>query len=211
MEKVIYQTYPHFYDRMEEFVKENKMINSCDVCFTGDSLVEMYDVSNIPNLKCVNRGIVSDKSQGLLMSLDDRVIATNPKIVFIFIGSNDICDGYTLKQIENNYLDIIHYLKEKINGIKIILATITPPCYYKANHVDNIYSDCRDIIRIEGLNEIIKIIGKKENIVIADLYSLLADNNKSLPVNMTLDGVHLTKEAYDKITNYILPMLTKEK
>ena len=66
------------------------------------------------------------------------------------------------------------------------------------------------IAAIEGLNEIIKIIGKKETIVIADLYSLLADNNKSLPVDMTLYGVHLTKEAYDKITNYILPMLTKE-
>lgn len=206
MEKVIYQTFKHYYDRMEQFTNENEAIKECDICFAGDSIIEMFDVSNFGNYKAINRGIVSDKSQGLLMSLDDRVVAINPRNIFIFIGSNDICDGYTLKQIENNYLDIIHYLKEKLPKTNIILSTITPPCYYIADHVDQIYPECRDINRIEGLNEIIKTIGKKENIVIADVYNLLADENKSLRVDETLDGVHLTTGAYNKIKDYILPL-----
>ncbi len=100
MEKVIYQAYPHFYKKMLEFLKENEVINECDVCFVGDSLTEMMDISYFKDYKCVNRGISSDKSAGILMTLDDRVIATRPKTIFMLIGSNDICDGYTIKQIE---------------------------------------------------------------------------------------------------------------
>ena len=35
--KKIFQTYPHFYEKMNQFLKENETITSCDVCFVGDS------------------------------------------------------------------------------------------------------------------------------------------------------------------------------
>ena len=87
MNRVIYQAYPHFYNKMNAFVEENKTIKSCDICFVGDSLTEMMNVKNFKNLNCVNRGISSDKSAGILMTLDDRVIAINPKQIFLLILS----------------------------------------------------------------------------------------------------------------------------
>ena len=83
MNKVIYQAYPHFYYKMQQFVKENESIKNCDICFVGDSIIEMMDVNNFNNQFCVNRGISSDKSAGVLMTLQDRVIAIHPKKVFI--------------------------------------------------------------------------------------------------------------------------------
>ena len=163
MEKVIYQAYPHFYKRMMEFVKENETVKSCDICFVGDSLTEMMDINGFANMHCVNRGIVSDKAAGILMTLEDRVIAINPKTVFMLIGSNDICDGYTIKQIENNIKDILTMLQKRLGKIRIIVSTILPPCYYKGEHVDMAYPNCRDILRIKALNEVIKSLKDDKN------------------------------------------------
>lgn len=197
MNKVIFQTYQHFYDRMNHFMEENKTVKECDICFVGDSIVEMMEVNDFDGRKCINRGIVSDKSQGVLMTLQDRVIAIKPKIVYLFIGSNDICDGYTIAQIESNIKDIIMMLKENLKDVKIIVGTVTPPCYYKADHVDNAYPDCRDILRLKALNEKIRNLeNKEENVIVFDVYSLLADENDSLRLDDTLDGVHLTLKAY---------------
>ena len=204
MNKVIYQAYPHFYDKMQQFVKENETIKNCDICFVGDSIIEMMDVNNFNNKFCVNRGISSDKSAGVLMTLQDRVIATNPKKVFINIGTNDICDGYTIAQIHANYIDIIEMLTENLKGVEIVITTIMPPCYYEGSHIDNAYMNCRDILKIEELNKVIKLLDKKySNIKVADGYKALADENKSLKLEDTLDGIHLTLSGYEKLKKEI--------
>ena len=204
MNKVIYQAYPHFYDKMQQFVKENETISNCDICFVGDSIIEMMNVSNYKNLNCINRGISSDKSAGVLMTLQDRVIAINPKKVFINIGTNDICDGYTIAQIKSNYIDIIEMLTESLKDVQIVITTIMPPCYYEGPHIDNIYMNCRDILRIEELNKVIKTLDTiYENVKVADGFKALADENKSLRLEDTLDGVHLTLSGYENFKNEI--------
>ena len=207
MKKVIYQAYPHFYKRMNQFVNENHSLDGCDICFVGDSLTEMMDVNNFNNLHCVNRGIVSDKSAGILMTLKDRVIDTKPKKVFLLIGSNDICDGYTIKQISDNITDIIEMLIEEIKGVEIVVSTVLPPCYYQASHVDNIYPECRDILRIKALNEFIKTLSSYEKVKVFDGYSILADKNDSLRLEDTLDGVHLTLSAYEKLKKELVKVI----
>ena len=207
MKKVIYQAYPHFYKRMNQFVNENQSLDGCDICFVGDSLTEMMDVNNFNNLHCVNRGIVSDKSAGILMTLKDRVIDTKPKKVFLLIGSNDICDGYTIKQISDNITDIIEMLIEEIKGVEIVVSTVLPPCYYQASHVDNIYPECRDILRIKALNEFIKTLSSYEKVKVFDGYSILSDKNDSLRLEDTLDGVHLTLSAYEKLKKELVKVI----
>ena len=208
MQKVIFQEYPHFYEKMAEFVKENQSKPSCDICFVGDSYIEMMDVNNFMNKHCINRGIISDKSAGVLMTLNDRVIALSPKEVFIHIGSNDICDGYTLKQIENNLKDIIMMLKENLPGVKIVVSTIEPPCYYQASHVEAIYRNCRDILKIEAMNQMILALeNKSENIFVFDAFKIIADENKSLRIEDTIDGIHLSLKGYEKIKKELVKVL----
>lgn len=186
---------------MSSFYKENKTIKKCDVALIGDSLVEMLDINlfKLPNKVIMNRGIVSDKTAGVLMSLDDRLFPINPKTVFLKIGSNDICDGYLIKEIYQNFIDIIDKIYEHNIDCKIIVSTIIPPCYYPAEHVDLIYPNCRDINRIIELNNLVKKLPEKyPNLLIFDTFKILADENNSLRVEDTLDGVHLTKQAYEK-------------
>ena len=210
MSKVIFQIYPHFIKRMQQFYIENEQVKNADIVFVGDSLIEMYDVTTLelPQFKIMNRGIVSDKSAGVLMSFDDRVLALNPKLVVMIIGSNDICDGYLMGQIKNNIEDIIIKLEEK--NIPLILLTTLPPCYHKAPHVENIYPACRDINRMMELNRIIKEFGITHPLVtVVDTFSLYADQSLSLKAEETLDGVHLTPTAYQKMTTVLKPLIIK--
>ena len=206
--KKIFQTYPHFYEKMNQFLKENETITSCDVCFVGDSLVEMMDVTTFTNLKCINRGISSDQTTGVLTSLHDRVVVTKPKTVFVFAGSNDVCNHYLAIEIQANLINIINILKEELGDVKIIVSTLLPPCYYKGDHIDYAYPECRDTLHIQGTNELIKKLENKDNNVhVFDSYSILADKNGSLSLEDTLDGVHLNVDAYDRLKRELIKML----
>ena len=202
MQKVIFQIYPHFVERMAKFYQENQQIQNCDIALLGDSLVEMMETKyfSLPNKIIVNRGIVSDKSAGVLMSLEDRLFKINPKTVFLFVGSNDICDGYTLKEIENNYSNIFNMIESYNPNCKIVMSNIIPPCYYtQYSHIDHIYPDCRNIDKIIELNKIIASLPNKfSNLKIFDAFSLMADENNSLRSEESLDGVHLTPKAYQR-------------
>ena len=200
MNKVIFQIYPHFIKKMEEFYLENEKKEKVDIVFVGDSMIELFDCStlNLPQYQIYNRRIISDKSAGVLLSFDDRVLALSPKLVVMEIGSNDICDGYTLKQIQTNLEDIIQKLKEK--NIPLIILTTLPPCYYSAPHVDPIYRECRDIEKMEELNRIILSLNKDNPFVhVLDIFPIYADKNQSLRVEDTLDGIHLTPLAYQRM------------
>lgn len=202
MQKVIFQIYPHFVERMAKFYQENQQIQNCDIALLGDSLVEMMETKyfSLPNKIIVNRGIVSDKSAGVLMSLEDRLFKINPKTVFLFVGSNDICDGYTLREIENNYSNILNMIESYNPNCKIVMSNIIPPCYYtQYSHIDHIYPDCRNIDKIIELNKIIASLPNKfSNLKIFDAFSLMADENNSLRSEESLDGVHLTPKAYQR-------------
>lgn len=210
MKKVIFQIYPHFIKRMQQFYEENEKDSKADVVFVGDSLIEMYDLKTfeVP-FKMMNRGIVSDKSMGVLTSLQDRVLTLKPKLVILLIGSNDICDGYSLFQIKTNINDIL--IEFEKNEITTILLNVLPPCYHKASHVDSIYPDCRDIVRIKELNNLLKDLSLQfKDVTLFDTFSLLADEFQSLAVEDTLDGVHLTSSAYQKITNQLKPLIIQK-
>ena len=65
-----------------------------------------------------------------------------------------------------------------------------------------------NILKIKGLNELIrKMDNPKDNIQVFDLYKILADKNDSLSLDDTLDGIHLTQKAYDKLKENLKKIL----
>jgi len=49
-----------------------------------------------------------------------------------------------------------------------------------------------------------------KDVTLFDTFSLLADEFQSLAVEDTLDGVHLTSSAYQKITNQLKPLIIQK-
>src|SRR5690242_5513801 len=60
--------------------------------FLGDSITQGWgDVgSSFPGIKTANRGISGDTTRGVLIRLQEDVIALNPRGVVLLIGTNDL-------------------------------------------------------------------------------------------------------------------------
>ena len=75
------------------------------VVFLGDSITQGWDVGlqfAFPGVKIANRGISGDTSRGVLIRLQEDVLALNPAAVVLLVGTNDLEEGATPDTIAGN-------------------------------------------------------------------------------------------------------------
>ena len=75
------------------------------VVFLGDSITQGWGGglgAAFPGVKVANRGISGDTTRGVLVRLQEDVIALNPSAVVILIGTNDLEEGATPEVIASN-------------------------------------------------------------------------------------------------------------
>lgn len=170
------------------------------VVFLGDSIIEMFNVSEFfPDIKIANRGISSDYSDSVVDRLDSILIDQPPKI-FIMMGINDLYKFKNSNKILENYDIALKKITEQSPNTKIYVQSILP--------INN------DLFTIEISNSKIKILNKdikelsfKYNAIFIDLYPLF-EKNGQLNKEYTYDGVHLKGDAYliwvNEIKKYII-------
>jgi len=78
----------------------------------------------------------------------------------------------------------------KANGIKVVLASITPADHFYWN------SDIQPAHKIAVLNTWIKEYAAKNGFVYLDYYSVMADLNGAMKQELTKDGVHPNANGY---------------
>lgn len=171
------------------------------ILLLGDSITESFNTQKLlSEFKIINKGISGNNSTHLLKRLDRDLLASNPDIVFILIGTNDIANGFSDEKILSNISSIIEITMTKLNGSKIFITSILPTR-------DN---QPRPNERIQGLNKQVQIIAKELNVNYLNLYSLFVDETRQLIFNLTEDGLHLNNRAYFIWAN-ILRKLLEEK
>ena len=82
----------------------------------------------------------------------------------------------------------------KANGIKVILASITPVCDCTRNQTAG-----RPPERISGVNRWIKEYASKNGHIYLDYFSAMADSKGMLRAELTGDGLHFTPAGYSVI------------
>jgi len=171
------------------------------ILLLGDSITESFNTQKLlSEFKIINKGISGNNSTHLLKRLDRDLLASNPDIVFILIGTNDIANGFSDEKILSNISSIIELTMTKLNGSKIFITSILPTR-------DN---QPRPNERIQGLNKQVQIIAKELNVNYLNLYFLFVDETRQLIFNLTEDGLHLNNRAYFIWAN-ILRKLLEEK
>lgn len=168
--------------------------SSKDLVFLGNSITFWGGWNELLHSDRVkNRGIPGDITFGLLDRLDE-VVNGRPAKVFILIGINDIARNIPDSVVLCNYRRIIKAIKAGSPKTRIFFQSILPTngaagkltAYYnKQEH-------------IKSINASLKKITDEEDIGFIDLYSLFVDEDGNLPRKLTFDGVHLTKEGYDR-------------
>ncbi|NJO20277.1 MAG: lysophospholipase [Spirulinaceae cyanobacterium RM2_2_10] len=162
----------------------------------GDSITLWFTDEQLPSGRTwLNQGISGENSHGLLRRL--RLIdATQPETIYLMIGINDVLNGVSDETLLANYTLIVRSLKRSHPDAKIIVQSILPHSGAKATWEGRDRLLINPNLRIRNLNLQIEAIARRERVFFLDLYSLFADADGALRLELSTDGLHLNPEGY---------------
>src|SRR5438270_7584259 len=111
------------------------------VVLLGDSITQGWgeDFSAwFPGMKVANRGISGDTTRGVLIRLEDDVLALEPKAVVLLIGTNDLEEKASPETIASNLKLILAALSQHESKMPIVLCQVFPSSASKSRPTDKI-------------------------------------------------------------------------
>lgn len=170
------------------------------VVFMGDSITDnLHNAQRFgpffPGKPYLNRGIGGQVTGQMLLRFFQDVIALQPKAVVIFGGTNDIGGNIgplPMEAIENNLAAMSDMARA--NGIKVILATVTPVCDMPGRPPMTAGRPPNEIL---VLNRWIKDYAAGHNLVFLDYFSATVDEKGFLRAELTEDGLHPNAKGYE--------------
>lgn len=175
--------------------------------FFGDSITELCNLKKYyPNINSCNRGISGDTTEGMLNRVETNVLAIAPINLVFLGGTNDIGKNVALKDISNNIESIIQKTRETLPNCNIYIQSVYPvnstrkPTFYCK-------TGCRTNETIDELNLLLQGLCNRYGCVYIDVNSSLKDQDGNLDSKYTIDGLHLTKQGYEKVASLVMPYL----
>ncbi|HET9743317.1 MAG TPA: SGNH/GDSL hydrolase family protein [Terriglobales bacterium] len=169
--------------------------NENRVVFMGDSITDGWGRGRgqfFPGKAYINRGISGQTTPQMLVRFRQDVLNLKPKVVVTLAGTNDIAGNTGPEMLEEieGYLTSMSQLA-KTNGIRVVLASLTPVCDYIMPQTVH-----RPPEKIIALNQWIKSYAAKNHFVYLDYYSSMVDDKGMLKKELTYDGLHPNDAGY---------------
>jgi lysophospholipase L1-like esterase len=162
------------------------------VVFLGDQITEKWSESAFfPGKSYLNRGISGQTSAQMLVRFRQDVISLKPKAVVIQAGSNDLAGltgPATEGMIAENFMSMVEL--SKVNGIRVILASVTPVCDCYTNQTAR-----RPQGKIIGLNGWLKDYASRTGSIFLNYYAALAQG-RDFKKELTDDGLVPNEAGY---------------
>lgn len=168
--------------------------------FFGDSITQGWgDVgSSFPGVKIANRGISGDTTRGLLIRLQEDVIALNPSGVVLLIGTNDIEEWASPEIIAGNMKLILEALQAHDPAMPVVLCQVMPASLTMR----------RPAHMIRRLNELYTgMLKDLPQVTLLDTYSLFANAKGDAPEEIFPDLLHPNAAGYAKWAAALRPIL----
>jgi lysophospholipase L1-like esterase len=111
------------------------------VVFLGDSITQGWGGglgAAFPGLKVANRGISGDTTRGVLLRLEEDVLALDPAAVVLLIGTNDLEEGATPDVVAGNLKLIVAGLERHDPKMPIVLCQVFPSSATKKRPAEKI-------------------------------------------------------------------------
>ena len=176
---------------------------------SGDSITELYDLDkHYKNLPVINTGKSGYKTMDIYDELYDRLYIYNPTKVFLLIGTNDFFDDRSNEYIVGNIKKIVNDINDKRPNAKVYLESIYPVNNSDDEKINKEMVYDRDNKTIKDINkELKKFCDKKKVCTYIDIYNHLLDDDGNLKLEYTRDGLHVSDEAYNIITDILMPYI----
>lgn len=189
----------YYYEKKGHFESLSNTDN--EIIFLGDSITDNCHWAELfQNHRIKNRGIGGDRTDGVLLRLDE-IVSSLPDKIFIMIGINDLGHGIKVANIASNYEKIVRYILNKSPDTQIYLQSVLPindelyNFFYKKAKATN-----DNIIR---LNKHLKELASEPGVQYIDLSSYFIDDKNQLDKQFSADGLHLNGKAYLVLKNAI--------
>ena len=163
-------------------------------------LVERRPGSRLTNL-CVSGATTEDLVRNQL----ERGTATNPDLVTVCIGINDIGHGFTIDHFARNYDKILSTLRQKTQA-QIVVTNI--PDISSAPRIPGpMRSEYQQ--QIIRFNERLEEIANRHGVTIFDMYAISKDELPSHPEYFSSDGFHPSDQGYELWAEQMWPSVAR--
>ena len=184
--------------KVERFRRLNKFAKKGQILFVGSSLMEQFPVGELlmsmgHPLTIYNRGVGGFTTDELIPVMDACCYELEPKHIFINIGTNDLSNpAYTKEKLIANYETILDGIKEHLPNSYMAMAGV-----FKI----------RTNERIAEANEAVREMAERRGLDYYDFGDGLKDENGSLKVEYTVEGMHFYADGYMTVLERMLPVL----
>lgn len=177
------------------------------VVFLGDSITQGWNdrpefrdrlAKHFPGMKVANRGIGGDTTRGLLLRLDEDVIALNPSAVVLLIGTNDLEEHAHPFTVAANIRLLLQRLHAHNPRLPVVINQVMPSSA----------SMRRPAYKIKRLNVLIREAVKDQpQVTLVDTWTLFANPQGDADPAEFPDLLHLNDAAYAKWAAALRPVL----
>jgi lysophospholipase L1-like esterase len=169
--------------------------------FLGDSITQGWgeDLGGaFPDVKIANRGISGDTTRGVLLRLQEDVLALKPTGVVLLIGTNDLEENAEPETVAGNLKLILAALKDHDNNMPIVLCQVFPSSATKK----------RPAAKVKEVNQLFAAAVKGDaQVTVVDTWSLFADAEGDARKEEFPDLLHPNKAGYAKWAAALQPIL----
>jgi lysophospholipase L1-like esterase len=170
------------------------------VVFLGDSITQGWGADfkkSFDGMKLANRGIGGDTTRGMLLRLQEDVLALNPKAVVLLMGTNDIEIEVPVDAIGRNFQKIVAALKAHDPKMPVIVCRIFPSSATKKRPKETILA----------VNEQMAAAVKGDSqFTVLDTYALFANAEGDALPALFPDLLHLNPAGYAKWASALRPV-----
>jgi lysophospholipase L1-like esterase len=170
------------------------------VVFLGDSITQGWGGglgAAFPGVKVRNRGISGDTTRGMLLRLQEDVLALDPAAVVLLAGTNDLEEGATPEVIAGNLELILASLERHDARLPIVLCQVFPSSSSMKRPAD----------RIKALNILYVAAAKKHpQVTYLETWPLFAGPDGDATAAEFPDLLHPNETGYAKWAAALRPV-----
>lgn len=168
------------------------------VAFMGDSVTQLWVLSNYDTNTALNFGVSAQTSVQMLARFD-ALLASGPSIVVIEAGINDL---HLLGPQATNINSIASMAAQaKAAGMRVILCSLLPDSFAYTTGLAPRNAD------ILAMNDEILKLAQAQGYLYADYYDAMLLPNGNQNVALTKDGLHPTDAGYVYLWNVLEPLI----